>query len=488
METRRGTERPAVLLDWFNVSYRTLVSVALVVLLVGGAASYFGYLKFIYEGSPKAEARLAIDQAEEALDKAGPAVQQDAVTELKQSAQRLLAEAQRQYDAANFQDARKAAVESKLNADKAIAISRGESAREVQFYRIEGDVKVKRVRELIWIDAERGMPLSAGDQIKTSSRASAQIIYFNGTITTIKPGSLLEIKDLYDNPVTRVQQVREQLREGRISSSTQEPGAAGSYHEVSTQNTVAKSEERTDFEVAFDKDRARTQVEVHTGRATLSAGQKSGVTVSAQQRVNVDASSTLSKIEPVSLPPVMTAPADQKIFLLRDNQAPTVELAWEPVEKAGAYRLQISAQPLFAEPIVDLQNLKTTGATLPNVKEGGYYWRVAAVIAGGEESPWSNPRRFKVVSGKVAQQGDTNPPPLIIDDFLVFASQVIIRGKTEPGVLLTVAGNKVDVYDDGSFTTVVPLRHEGANKVEFVAQDMAGNETRADRTATVDAY
>ena len=36
--------------------------------------------------------------------------------------------------------------------------------------------------------------------------------------------------------------------------------------------------------------------------------------------------------------------------------------------------------------------------------------------------------------------------------------------------------------------TVVPLKHEGINKVEFVAQDMAGNETRADRTATVDSY
>ena len=488
MATRRGSEKPAVMLDWFNVSYRTLVSISVAVILVAGAGSYYAYLKFFYEGSPKAEARLAIDQAEEALDKAGPAVQQDAVTELKQAAQRLLAEAQRQYDAANFQDARKAAVESKLNADKAIAISRGESAREVQFYRIEGDVKVKRVRELIWIDAERGMPLSAGDQIKTSSRASAQIIYFNGTITTVKPGSLLEIKDLYDNPATRVQQVREQLREGRISSSTQEPGAAGSYHEVATQNTVAKSEERTDFEVAFDKDRERTQVEVHTGRATLSAGTRPAVTVGAQQRVNVDASANLSKIEPVPMPPVMTEPVDQKIFLLRDGQAPTVELAWEAVEKAGAYRLQISAQPLFAEPIVDLKDLKTTGATLPNVREGGYYWRVAAVFTDSAESPWSNPRKFKVVSGKVAQQGDMTPPPLVIDDFLVFASQVIIRGKTEPGVLLTVAGNKVDVYDDGTFTTVVPLKHEGTNKVEFVAQDMAGNETRADRTATVDSY
>jgi hypothetical protein len=84
--------------------------------------------------------------------------------------------------------------------------------------------------------------------------------------------------------------------------------------------------------------------------------------------------------------------------------------------------------------------------------------------------------------------GDTTPPLLTIDDFLVFASQVIIRGKTEAGVLLTVGGNKVDVYDDGTFTTVVALKHEGVNHVQFVAQDIAGNETRVERTATVDSY
>jgi len=488
MATRRGAEKPAIQLDWFNVSYRAIFSVTFAVLLAGGAASYYIYLKFFYEGSPRAEARLAIDQAEEALDKAGPAVQPDSTTDLKQSAQRLLAEARRQYDSSNYQDSRKSAVESKLNSEKALAISRGESAREVQFYRIEGDVKVKRVRELIWVDAERGMSLSVGDQVKTSSRASAQIIYFNGTITTIKPGSLLEIKALYDNPATRVQQVRERLREGRISASTQEQSVAGSYHEVSTQNTVAKAAERADFEVGYDKDKEKTEVEVHTGKASLTAGASPTVTLAAQQRIDVDKSAQVSPVQQVPTAPSLVEPADQKIFQMKDGTAPTVELQWEPVESATGYRLQIASQPLFSQPVVDLDSLKTTAATLPNVKEGGYYWRVSTLFGTGRSSPYSEVRKFKVITGKVAQTGDSVPPVLTVDDFLVFASQVIIRGKTEPGVLLVIGGNKVDVYDDGSFTTVVPLKHEGLNRVQFVAQDTAGNETRLERTASVDPY
>ncbi len=457
-------------------------------LIAAGAVSYYGYVKFFYEGSPRAEARAAIDQAEDAFHRAGPVAQQDATTELKQAAQGLLSEARRQYDAANYEDARRAAVESKLNSEKAIALSRGESAREVQFYRIEGDVKVKRVRELIWIDAERGMTLSAGDQVKTSSRSSAQIIYFNGTITTIKPGSLLEIKDLYDNPTTRVQKVREQLREGRITASTQEPTTEGSFHEVSTINTVAQSAHRTDFEVAYDTAKEETQIQVHQGRATLSAGGAPALRVEAFQQVEVDESARVSPVTDLPRAPLMKVPLNQRVFLVKDSQPPSVDLSWEPVEGVASYRLQISNQPLFSNPIVDLADLKTTAVTIPNVREGGYYWRVASVFAEGAGSPFSEAWKFKVVSGQIGQADDEVPPELAIDDFLVFASQVIVRGRTEPGALLSVSGNKVDVADDGSFTTVVALQREGVNRVSFVAQDMAGNETALERTATVDSY
>ncbi|HET6372398.1 MAG TPA: FecR domain-containing protein [Candidatus Polarisedimenticolia bacterium] len=487
MATKRSTGKPTVLLDWFNVTYRSLLTASLTALIILGAGAYYAYIKLIYEGSPKAEARLAINLAEEALEHAGPVIQQDSTRQIKETAQRLLADARRQYDASNYEDARKAAVESKLNSDKAASLARGESAREVQLYRIEGDVKVKRVRELIWVDAERGMALDAGDQVKTSSRASAQIIYFNGTITTIKPGSLLEIKDLYDNPATRVQQVRERLREGRITASTQEPGAAGSYHEVATQNTVAKSAQRTDLEVSYDKDSQQTEVQVHAGQATLEAGGAPAVTVGAAEKVDVDRQNHVSAIAKLPQAPALTSPPDQKTYLLRDAQNHTVDLIWDPPEGAVGYKLQISSQALFASPLVD-EKLETPAASLPDAREGGYYWRVAAVYADGRVSPFSEPRKFKVVAAHLGQGEDTAPPSLSIDDFLVFASQVIVRGKTEPGALLTVGGNKVDVADDGSFTTVVALKREGMNKIEFVAQDLAGNESRLEKIAAVDSY
>ncbi|MFQ5700672.1 MAG: FecR domain-containing protein [Acidobacteriota bacterium] len=479
-------EKPTILLDWFNVSYRTLLAVCFGALLIVGGASYATYVKYFYQESPKAAARAAINQAEENLHKTGPVGEEEAATEFKQAAQGLLEEARRQFDAKNFLDARKAAVESNLNAEKAIALVRGELAREVQFYHIEGDVKVKRARELIWVDAKEGMSLSVGDQVKTSSRSTAQIIYFNGTITTVNPGSLLEIKTLYDNQVTKVQRVRERLRQGKIAASTQE-GVKGSFHEVATHNAVAKSTHRTNFSVEYDKNASRTHVEVRAGRATLLTGRGKQVEVHGSEMVDVDRKENVSAVKHMKPVPRMSSPPDQKIFLIREGKGPSVDLAWQKVRGATGYRLQISSKPLFADPEVDIDDMKTTSATLPNVKQGGYYWRVAAMFSSGP-GPFSNPRRFKVMPARMAQDGDDEPPPLVIDDFLVFSSQVIIRGRTEPGTLLTVGGNKVDVYDDGSFTTVVSLTHEGVNRVTFLVQDMAGNERRVDRMARVDPY
>ena len=59
--------------------------------------------------------------------------------------------------------------------------------------------------------------LNVGDQVKTSSRGSAVLLYFDKTKTHVQPGSLLEIRDLYEDPVTKVRRVREKLNWGEVS-------------------------------------------------------------------------------------------------------------------------------------------------------------------------------------------------------------------------------------------------------------------------------
>jgi hypothetical protein len=484
MPVKRGGEKPAVLLDWFNVSYG---SIALGIAVIAGSAAL--YYQFVYRNSPKARASSAIEEAEDLLDKAGASEATKDSEELKQSAQRLLAEARRQFDATNFEDAAKAAEQSRMSSQRLISLAKGESSRAAQFYKIEGDVRVKRARELIWAPATKEMTLSVGDQIKTSSRAAAQIIYFNGTITTVTPGSLLEIKELYENPSTRVQQVRERLREGRISASTQDPPTKGSFHEIATQNTVATTEERTNLDVAFDDQQDRTRLEVHSGKASVSTASEGSprVNVGAQERLEVDQQEHVSSKVRIPPAPVLSSPIDQKLISLQGEPGSSVQLEWQEVPEARSYHLQISSHSLFSDTLVD-SKLETPSATLPRAGEGNYYWRVAATFEDGTEGPMSEVRKFKVVSGTLSPSGDTQPPPLSIDDFLVFATQVIVRGKTEPGAQLSVDGFKIDVYDDGTFTAVIPLRKTGHQTLIFIAQDVAGNATRLQRVVDVDTY
>lgn len=486
MAMNKGGQRPAVLLDWFTVTYRSIVLGIILLVVVGGVVGGGIYYKFYYKSSPRTRAAEAIAAAEELLDRATAEAAGDEATDLKQSAQLLLAEARRHFDATNYEDSTRSAEQSQMSSRRLLSLQRGETARSAQFYRIEGDVRVKRARELIWVPAKKGMALSSGDQIKTSSRAAAQIIYFNGTITTVNAGSLLEIKELYDNPSTRVQQVREQLRSGKIAATTQEPSAEGSFHEITTRNTVAVAEERSSLEVSFDEQRQRTNLAVRSGRARVSAGEGTPVSVGAQERVLVDQEEGLS--EKMFLPPapILESPIDQKILSLGDSSELSVELIWQEVETSAGYHLQVSSRALFSEILVD-RTLDTNAATLPRAREGNYYWRVAAVFQDGTEGPVSEVRKFRVVQGNLTI-GDTEPPPIQIDDFLAFSTQVIVRGKTEPGALLSVNGTKIDVYEDGTFTSVIPLRVAGRQSLVFLAQDVAGNSATLTRVVDVDAY
>ena len=49
-------------------------------------------------------------------------------------------------------------------------------------------------------------------------------------------------------------------------------------------------------------------------------------------------------------------------------------------------------------------------------------------------------------------------------------------------------GQRIDVYDDGTFTAVIRLKNEGFNQIEIVAQDHAGNTTRARKRVYVEAF
>jgi Glucodextranase, domain B/FecR protein len=482
----QGRQRPQVLLDWATISYRSIMrGVVYLVLLVALGGLVF-YLKAARRATPDESALQEISQAEQMYRKAQAAAGGDArLARVVQSADRLLSSARLSYDREDFVAARSSAQQSQSFSQKILDGSDGE-AFTAKIYKYEGDVKIKRARQFVWDNVSATTALRVGDQIKTSSSGSAQIIYFDGTITTIKPGSLLEIRELFEDPATRVRKVREKLNWGGVTASMPDANVAGSFHEVSTDSTTARAVNRAQFEVAFDAETRRTKAEVQSGSAEVQTGNKT-VTLKPQERMEVTREQVVSRLQLLPAPSLQE-PIDQRVFRIDDPAKGATLLRWAPVAGAGRYRLQMARSGLFGELLLDKADIRSNSVQIPGLQEGSYYWRVSAIDPRNVESTFSEARKFTVASEGQHRSEDTVPPPLEVVDFLPTGHLVIVNGRTEPGAVLTVDGQRVDVYEDGAFTAVIRMKREGLNELEIAAQDPAGNVSRMRRSVYVESF
>ena len=97
------------------------------------------------------------------------------------------------------------------------------------------------------------------------------------------------------------------------------------------------------------------------------------------------------------------------------------------------------------------------------------------------------------VAGNVGQKRvnvtlDTKPPVLTMTSPKIYSTvmtqQVAVSGKTERGATVTVAGAKVNVAADGSFSIMYMFPKGGLNVVEVTSTDAAGNSAKAKTPVT----
>jgi hypothetical protein len=481
-----GKKRPQVLLDWATISYRSLMRGVVYLVILVALGGLFYYLSAAKRTTPEERALGEISRAERMHREARSSMPDD--PRLQQVVVRsgtLLESARSSFDRQEFEEARAAALQSQSFAERVLHGSPGD-AFTAQIYRYEGDVRVKRARQFVWDNVSSKTTLRVGDQIKTASNGSAQIIYFDGTITTVRPGSLLEIRELSEDPTTRVRRVREKLNFGGVSATMTGGNAKGSFHEVTTESATTRAESKAQFDVAHDPDTKRTKAQVKSGHAQVKTA-RATMTLKPLERLEVTREQEVRR-EKLLPAPSLLDPSDQRVFVRRDPKKAMTSLRWSKVEGAARYRLQIANSSLFGDLRLDKSDVKSSRVKIPGLRNGTYYWRVAAVDKNGVESSYSSARKFKVASTQTGRSDDTTPPPLEFIDFLPTGHLVIINGKTEPGALLTIDGKKIDVYDDGTFTAVVRMKQEGYNDLRIVAQDSAGNTSRTRKRVYVEAF
>jgi FecR-like protein len=457
--------------DWYSISVDTLRGWGLLLLILAAlGVGYFGYRVWERQALER-EALRTIDQAQSLLQQLqnegrASSYQNDYATagQSFQQAQNHLA--QKSYRAA-IRSA-KLSYGVLMSILDAIAVP-GSAAGQAQFVSIQGEVEYRRGDGGEWEEARNRVPLHPGDYVRTSDGGSAEIMFLDGTLYTVRPNTQFIVSPGKAEGGQPAEQSI-QMEYGWVNLNTSQHGS-----QVKTPVAVAEVKQDSEAFVSFDKGANRGRFGAFRGGMELSS--KGGLKREVKELQQVlQTGDLLSEPQPLPGQPEAVDPADNVELDL--ERAKTVVLAWNAVPGAARYALQVSRNHLFVDNLIDVENRVKTHATLGLRGEGTFQWRVAAYSKEGSLGPWSEPRKLRVASFRGGGgERDTTPPALDLDDVKPYGSIFIVGGRSEPGARVEINGELVKVNGDGSFTKAVQLTKEGWSFIEIKARDGWGNET-----------
>ncbi len=455
-------------IDWFVIPIERIrqAGVVLVVVLVAAAAGYFLYSRS--RRTPEDKARTEIKSASALFSQATSSSGVARPGSHLAQARDALRSAEVSFSARRFEEAFRFAVESQSYSRRALGGAGTEETGDASFISIEGDVSLQSAGRSVFEPARQRQALFDGDFVKTGRNGSAEIMFADGTLYTLRPGSLFEV---HRPSLSEAAGSQVKIVSGAINVFT-----AGSTSKIATDAATADVDR--DSRAALDVEKGdKTEVTSYRGKTTVSTGRET-VVLSGRERVSAAAGTgTISaKVElPESPQPLL--PADNRIYDLKTGDQ--VDLRWSAVRGAVRYRLQISRSRLFVPDAieVDLDNRTETYARVKVSREGAYFWRVATLNKEGVSSDWSAVRRFKMLVEMPRIGANSPPPPLTVSPPQQMGNLFLIFGKTDPSATVTVNGETADVDSDGSFRKTVTIDRDGYAMLIVKAADASGNET-----------
>jgi len=451
--------------DWYKVSVDTLRGWGIfVLLLVAAGAGYVGFRAWERYAIQR-EAAHAIDDARVLFQRLRSERSLAGFKAEYEAAWTGIEQARALYARAHYEESLSKAERSREVLRSLLDASRNSrDGGEAQFIAVQGRVEYRRGDRAEWEQARGRVTLRPGDYVKTGASGSAEIMFGDGTLYTVRSDTLF----LVSSRAAGEQGKKVRLQYGWINLNTAQSGSR-----VATPQAEAVVADQSEAVVSYDEGKRegrfstyRGSMEVKTGAATRQ--------VAALQSVRQTAD-TLSAVETLPGPPRLLRPEENADFDYdREKQ---MRLSWEEVPGGERYALQVSRNRLFVDNVIDVADRRNTGATLGIQGEGTFLWRVAAVAAGNVRGPWSAPGRFRVVSGRSgAGSGDKQPPELQVQSVQTYGSIFIVGGHTEPGATVTVNDESVTVQADGAFTKTIQLAASGWAFLDVKAVDASGNQ------------
>ena len=336
-----------------------------------------------------------------------------------------------------------------------------------RFTGIEGTVTKKALGTFNWKASAVPDHLNQNDLVRTAARSSAEITFIDETLVNVSADSLITIENVSEDPTTHQRRVAWTVSSGEVAF---ERRADGGEAIITTPTLRTKVRDKASASIRVDE-AGESDLRIFSGRGTVTTRTGQQVELQANEGLKVNAEGVAGEKLKLPSAPALAAPPVRATTKLR----PT--LRWRAVPEAVEYRVVVARDPRFNQPVWVKAGVRGTRIETARLETGTHYWRVAATGEGGGEGPYSTGRSFDVARGA--------GPGLIIDSLEARGNVVQIKGRTQPGVELTVNGQPLQLEADGSFEEFITLLQPGTQVLVLLATDQDGISSEVKRSVSV---
>ena len=393
--------KPRVRRGWYTLSVDALRGWTIFLsLFILAGAGYLGYRQWQADAERR-EAAAFIAEAEELVERLRGAAGTDGYRNEIAAGRSHLETARQAWEAGGIPIAWKEGAFARNRLLLVVnGLERREDAGDAAFISVHGDVEFRRGESGDWEGARARANLASGDYVRTGAHGSAEIMFADGTLYTVRPNTSFIVSRKQAGGGDGEQAIA--MEYGWVNLNT-----AGSAARVATPAAEARVNEDSEAFVGYEKSSRQARFGSLRGVVEVVAGDVQRRLSSLQEVVQVG--DRMGEPRPLPGRPEPAEPTDNAQF--DSDKVRELVLAWGPVGGAARYALQVSRNHLFVDNVIDVDDRTKTRATLGLRGGGSFLWRVAAVGRDGALGPWSEPRAFGVAAAGGDGVGDHDPPP-----------------------------------------------------------------------------
>jgi hypothetical protein len=218
--------------------------------------------------------------------------------------------------------------------------------------------------------------LVAGDAVATGAAGNAVFRFADGSELMLRQHSRIEFDTLSQYGDTGMVDTRARLQKGSVDVKASKPTGGGNRYEIHTP-AASTAVRGTEYRVRVDENLPVTRTEVLEGKVNV-AGSGKTVEVAAGFGSVIEAGSAPEKARQLLTAPDLSAIPDVV------ERVP-LKLAWQGLEGAVAYRVQLSSQEDFSVLMEDRLSgqAQVSGLAIPD--NGIYFFRVRGIDDTGLE-------------------------------------------------------------------------------------------------------